>query len=96
MPDKALVGVAESIELHAHAIHQREVEAAQLAVLVAGVGVVEHAAGLERPAQRAGGQHRHLVLSCWLPDHMFDMNTRQELSSTVPSPSGIAASLSIR
>ena len=28
-----------------------------------------------------------MLESCWLPDHMFDMNIRHELSSTVPSPS---------
>ena len=57
---EALGGVAEAIELHAHSIHQREVEAAELAVLVTGVGVIEHAAGLERPAERPGGEHRNL------------------------------------
>ena len=40
------VGVAETIELEAHAIHQREVQAAHLAILCAGVQVVEGTAGL--------------------------------------------------
>jgi len=47
------VRVAEAIEPHTHPVHEAQVEAAQLAVVVAGIQVVEGAAGLERAAQAA-------------------------------------------
>ena len=47
---EAGVRVAEVVELHTHAVHDAEVKAAQLAVLVAPVAVVEHAAGGQRGA----------------------------------------------
>ena len=36
------------------------------------------------------------MLSCLRPIHMFDRNIRQELSSTVPSPSGMLSSFVAR
>ena len=47
---EADVGVAEAGELHAHAVHQRKMQAAEFAVFVAGIEVVEHAAGREGAA----------------------------------------------
>ena len=90
-------GVAEVVELHAHAVHDRQVQAAQLAVVVAGVEVVR-ATGRSssvppRPPAVTTGS---FMLSCFQPDHMFERNSRQELSSTVPSPSGIASSFLAR
>jgi len=41
------VRVAETGEFYAHAIHDREVEAAEFPVFVAGVGVVKDAAGFQ-------------------------------------------------
>ena len=48
------VSVAEAVELDAHAVHDRQVHGAELAVVVALVDVVEHAAGLRacRPGRR--------------------------------------------
>ncbi len=46
-----VVGVAEAVEFHVHFVHDAEVEAAQPAVVVARVSVVEDAAGLQRAAQ---------------------------------------------
>ena len=92
-PRQPRIGVAEAVELHAHPVHDAEVQAAHLAVLVAGVEVVERAAGFERAAQAAG--ERPPATSCCracVPNHMFERNIRQELSSTVPSPSGMASS----
>ena len=47
---KPRIGVAKPVELHAHAVHHREIHAAQLAIVVALVGVVQDAAGFERAA----------------------------------------------
>src|ERR1051325_5497690 len=58
---QALIRVAELVERDAHPIHQRQVEAAQLAVLVAGLRVIEVAAGLQCAADRAGGEDRQLA-----------------------------------
>src|SRR5437763_17108676 len=46
-PGEAGVGVAEAVELDAHAVHDRQVEAAELAVLVPPVVVVHHARRLD-------------------------------------------------
>src|SRR5436305_1440592 len=40
-------------QLHAHAVHDAQVQAAQLSVLVARVEVIERPGGIERPAQSA-------------------------------------------
>src|SRR6266487_1972981 len=53
-------GVAEVIKPRPHAVHDRQIEAAELAVVVALVRVVEHAAGFERAAQASGQKHGHL------------------------------------
>src|SRR5687768_1008925 len=50
------LGVAKPFELYAHPVHNRQVQAAQLAVVVALVGVVDDPAGLEAAAQAAGQQ----------------------------------------
>ena len=61
--------------------------------------------GQARLLQSAGGRERPAlvlrtdvanVYGAPLPDHMFEMNIRHELSSTVPSPSGIASSRAAR
>ena len=56
------VGVAEAVELDAHAVHDRQVHAAELAVVVALGRVIEDAAGRQRAAQAAGQDDRQL---CW-------------------------------
>ena len=45
--------VAEAVQLDAHSVHDREIEAAELAALVTTVGVVQNAAGLKRTSQAA-------------------------------------------
>ena len=52
------VRVAEVVQLHTHPVHQREIQAADLAVLVALVPVVQHAAGGQRAAEAAEGEDR--------------------------------------
>src|ERR1051325_8184327 len=41
------IRVAETLQLHAHPVHQRQIQAAQLPVVVALVQIVEAPAGLE-------------------------------------------------
>src|SRR4051812_17950219 len=53
--------VAELVEVYAHAIHQRQVQAAQLPVVVALREVVEHAAALDRAAALARDENRQLT-----------------------------------
>src|SRR5262245_3644371 len=49
-PREPRVGIAEAVELHSHPVHDREVEAAELAIPVALSGVVEDPAGLQGSA----------------------------------------------
>src|SRR5262245_26661379 len=48
---EASVGVSEPIERDAHAVHDPEVQAAHLAVVVAGVEVIERSSRLERSTE---------------------------------------------
>src|SRR5213080_4230370 len=57
---EASVRVAEAIERDFHAIRNRQIQAAQLALLVASVKILERASGFERAAETAGGDHRQL------------------------------------
>src|SRR5262249_1276150 len=50
------------IEVHAHPVHDPQVEAAQLAVVVAGLEIIERSAGLQRASEAADGDHRHLLV----------------------------------
>src|SRR5438128_11533038 len=52
------VGVAEAVERDSHPLHDAEIQTAHLAVLVAGVEIVERPPGLERSAETAGEHHR--------------------------------------
>src|SRR5687767_12109622 len=52
--------VAEAIQLHAHTVHERQVQAAGLALVVRLREIVEDAARLEGPAPLAGQQDRQL------------------------------------
>lgn len=58
---ESLVGVAETVELDAHAIHDREVEAGGFAVLVTALQIIEVPAGFEGAAGFARQDERHLV-----------------------------------
>src|SRR5687768_15884988 len=60
-PGEALVGVTEVVELDPHPIHDPQVHATELPLVVVLVGIVEHAAGLERPAEPAGQDNRDLA-----------------------------------
>src|ERR1051326_4103051 len=63
---EAGLGIAEVIELDAEAIHERQVQAAHLAVVFTGVEVIQRAAGFERAAESAGenqGQAEIVVLA---------------------------------
>src|SRR5262245_6032355 len=51
---EAVFRVAEAIQFDAHAVHEREVKAARLTVLVAGLNVIQRAARLESAAESAG------------------------------------------
>ena len=55
---EAVVGVAEAIQCHAHSVHERQMETAGLAIVVALVEVVEDSAGFQRPVAVAGEQER--------------------------------------
>src|SRR5713101_2282431 len=62
-PSKALepgCGVAEVIELNPHAVHDGQVHTAELAVVIAFVGVVQDTTGFERAAQASSQEDRHL------------------------------------
>jgi hypothetical protein len=59
-PGQASVRIPEPLQWHAHLVHQGEIEAAELAVLIALVPVVQHAARRERATQAAQGDHREL------------------------------------
>src|SRR5688500_1336962 len=54
-------GVAEARGANAHAVHDRQVEAAQLAFFVVAADIVEYPAGPERAAQAADQDQRHLA-----------------------------------
>lgn len=56
--DEAGAGVTEVFQFDIHAVHQAQVQAAQLAVIVALVAVVEDAPGFQRAAQTADRQNR--------------------------------------
>src|SRR5262249_29663694 len=65
-PGEACIGITETIELNPHAIHDREIKAARLPVLVTGVDIVEGTAGFKRSAHAASKHHRYppaIVLS---------------------------------
>ena len=53
-PASRLSASPKLIERHAHAIHDRQVQAAQLAIVVAGVEGSRGSAGLQRSAETAG------------------------------------------
>src|SRR5688500_17537558 len=53
--------VAEAIEFHAHAIHQRKMQTARAAVVVRLVEVIEDPSGPDRAVALAGDQERQLV-----------------------------------
>src|SRR5678816_4139538 len=55
-PGEAGFSVAEAGQRNVHALHDRQVEAAQLAVVVALVGVVQNAAGFQRAGYAPGGE----------------------------------------
>ena len=62
---KAGVRISEAIQRHPHPVHQRQVQAAEFAVLIAFVPVVKHPAGRQRSAQaadRQDGKRRVVVL----------------------------------
>src|SRR5258708_34776728 len=55
---QALAGVAEVVELDPHAIHDREIQAAHLALVVAVVQIAQGAARFQRSAQAARKNQR--------------------------------------
>ena len=61
-PREAGVGVAEAGEGNAGAVHQREIKAAQFAVLIALVGVVEDAPRRQRAAEAADGEEGNFAV----------------------------------
>src|SRR5262245_46563251 len=48
---EAVFSVAEAVQFDAHAVHEREVKAARLSVLVAGLDVIQRAARLKSAAE---------------------------------------------
>src|SRR5262245_12960807 len=60
--EETAIRVAEAVELHAHPVHDRQVHAAQLAVAITLVPVIQHAPRLQRPAQTARQQDRQLAV----------------------------------
>src|SRR5262245_13889928 len=50
--------IAEPVEVHAHPVHDTQVKAAQLAVVVAGREIVERSAGFQPATEAADGDHR--------------------------------------
>jgi hypothetical protein len=50
--------IAEMLQLHVVAIHQRQIQAAHLAVILAVLEVIQRASGLQRSAKSAGQHHR--------------------------------------
>src|SRR5215510_16594830 len=54
---EAVFRVAEAVQFDAHAVHEREVKAARLSVLVAGLNVIQRAARLESAAESAGERY---------------------------------------
>ena len=55
-PRQAVLGVAELGQFQPQAVHQREIQAAQLAFVVARWQVVQRATGLQLTAQPACGE----------------------------------------
>src|SRR5262249_59493681 len=60
-PSQRRLGIAEPIGLHAHPVHQRQVQAAQLALFVGAARVIEHPPGGDGPSQPADEQHGELA-----------------------------------
>src|SRR5262249_23282316 len=53
--------VAERTGVHAHAVHDGEVKAAEFPVVVAAVEEIEHASSCDLAAESADEQHGHLA-----------------------------------
>src|SRR4029079_14760870 len=51
-------GVAEAVELDPHAVHDRQIQTAHLAVFVAGFQIIARAPGLQRDSQNSGHETR--------------------------------------
>lgn len=60
-PRQAQIRIPEVLEVHSHSVHDRQIETAQLPVLVALVHTVQHTTCFDCPAQSAGQQHGHFV-----------------------------------
>src|SRR4029453_3355326 len=54
------IGVAEPLKLNAHSVHERQIQAASAAVVIATVQIIEHAAGLDCAATAARQKDRHM------------------------------------
>ena len=57
-PLEPRLGIPKLIQLHAHPVHDRKIEAAQFPVVITRGLIVQHAARFERPAQPAGRHDR--------------------------------------
>jgi hypothetical protein len=55
-------GIAEVVEFDAHAIHDPEIQTANLAVVVSRMEVIERSAGFEGAAEAADGTHSGVPL----------------------------------
>lgn len=53
--------IAKRVQLDVHAIHDRQVHAAEFAVVVTALEEVQHAAGFQPAAQTAGEEHGQLA-----------------------------------
>src|SRR4051812_7126337 len=58
---KPRIRVAKAIERYSHSIHDAQIQAAQLAIAVAGIEVIERTSRLER-VQPARQDHEHLFV----------------------------------
>ena len=58
---KSCVGVTEVIKLNTHAVHEGEVHATELAVIVALLSVVQDTARFQRAPQAANQQHGYFA-----------------------------------
>src|SRR5262249_53151919 len=54
------LGIAEARKFNAHFVHDRQVQAAKFAVLIAGIGKVEHTSTIECSAETTHSEHGQL------------------------------------